>query len=267
MSQSRIRNKLRTKLLSNEKRCIYCASLPETIEHFPPVSLFDRRDRPSGLEFAACEACNHGTKAAEALAVFVSRIDKDERTAGFWGSQAGQNAIFTLEREAPGLRSQILQNPSISNYLAPSGEVEQQIEIRLSSEKAKNLLDAFSAKLGMALYREHIGEPLPLNGIVQTIWYTNAGLGRDLYEKLLRTFPIFATLKQGKKSYPNQFGYRYNTDGSRILAALVSFHGNFHVFFVASGEPETFELPYAFIGASETTGNVMHPGELLSRLT
>ena len=37
-------------------------------------------------------------------------------------------------------------------------------------------LATFAAKLGMALYREHIGEPLPLDGAVYSKPFLNAGL-------------------------------------------------------------------------------------------
>ncbi len=38
-------------------------------------------------------------------------------------------------------------------------------------------LDVFSAKLGMALYRELVGVSLPLDGAVYSTWFLNAGLG------------------------------------------------------------------------------------------
>ena len=44
--------------------CVYCGGTTpiETIEHIPPISMFDHRFRPEGLEFGACYACNHNRR-------------------------------------------------------------------------------------------------------------------------------------------------------------------------------------------------------------
>jgi len=47
----------------------------------------------------------------------------------------------------------------------------------------------------MALYRDHIGVPLPLQGIVHTMWFTNAGLTNDIANGMLRVLPGGADLR------------------------------------------------------------------------
>jgi hypothetical protein len=53
--------------------CIYCAQRSQTVEHMPPVIMFTRKQRPKGLEFASCEACNGGTKHADLVAAYIGR--------------------------------------------------------------------------------------------------------------------------------------------------------------------------------------------------
>jgi hypothetical protein len=50
-------------ILADAAGCIYCAgeNVATTIEHMPPISLFEGRQRPKGLEFPACQPCNNGT--------------------------------------------------------------------------------------------------------------------------------------------------------------------------------------------------------------
>jgi hypothetical protein len=36
--------------------------------------MFARRQRPNGVEFAACEECNSGTRTADAVAAMIARI-------------------------------------------------------------------------------------------------------------------------------------------------------------------------------------------------
>jgi len=72
--------------------------------------------------------------------------------------------------------------------------------IELDGPVTTALLRAFSAKLGMALYREHIGEPLPLGGQVFVQHYLNSGLQRQEAVATLRIMPSLGQLKQGKKN-------------------------------------------------------------------
>jgi methylthioribose-1-phosphate isomerase len=50
----------------------------------------------------------------------------------------------------------------------------------------------------MALYREHVGKPLPLDGAVFSMWFLNAGLAQRSAEEMLRFLPDSGTLRQGR---------------------------------------------------------------------
>src|SRR5262249_12835483 len=59
--------------------CIYCGGVNEatTIDHMPPITIFDQRRRPRGLEFSACQPCNSGGRIAEKIVGLVSRMYPD----------------------------------------------------------------------------------------------------------------------------------------------------------------------------------------------
>jgi hypothetical protein len=63
-------------MVANERRCIYCANAPTTVEHMPPISLFKKRARPQGMEFAACKECNQATRGADLVASFFARLSR-----------------------------------------------------------------------------------------------------------------------------------------------------------------------------------------------
>jgi len=141
------------------------------------------------------------------------------------------------------------------------GIIKPYIEIKADGPLAKAYLTVFAAKLGMALFREHIGHALPLTGGVHTFFFLNAGLSRETGDTMLSKLPIFHTIKQGGFVVPEQFAYRFNYDGKSIIAALAGFHSNLHIFTMATSDPAFFELPKGLPHA-----DFVRPGELVSRI-
>jgi hypothetical protein len=80
----------------------------------------------------------------------------------------------------------------------------------------------FGAKLAMALYREHVGTALPLDGAVWCQFALNAGMTQGHVEARLKILPLQETLKQGSKKVDDQFVY--NCDGRSTLGAVTQFH-------------------------------------------
>jgi hypothetical protein len=266
MGQAKLKSKSQQAILKSEARCIYCEEPASTIEHMPPRMLFLKRRRPSGLEFAACESCNHGTKGADAVAALFSRISPSDDD-GFWQSDEGIRLRHTVDRDAPGLLEEAFDASLMRPQWVrgPSGLLTQKVILQAGGPLVKAYLDVFAAKLAMALYREHVGTPLPGEGGVQTIWYLNHGLSEEHAHAHLSILPAAATLRQGTFIVPEQFAYRYNCDDKSIFAALIGLNKNLHVFVIASSTPETFGLPAAIPNA-ETAGNFMRPSQLLARL-
>ncbi|MBI1686028.1 hypothetical protein [Caulobacter hibisci] len=208
------------------------------------------------MEFAACADCNNGTSPADLAASFFARLSAFG-PFDHWSTYEARDRLNTLERMAPGVRSELFDNDRIERkwIKSPAGIIQERIQTSADGPLAEAYLKTFSAKLAMALYREHTGEPIPLDGRIEVKWYLNAGLAEHEAHALLSILPIGASLNQGTWSVPDQFAYRYNTDGRGIVAALVSFHSNLHIFAMASSDP-------AYEKLEKWNSHILRPGTL-----
>lgn len=241
MGEHQRKSRGRAEILKTEPRCIYCANRPTTIEHMPPISMFRDRDRVSGMEFASCQICNTGTRAADEIAVLMAHILPFGSTED-WQMATMQKMIRTIEQHVPGFHAEFLrpENTKDEWILGPKGIHRRVRIISADGPILKRHLAVFSAKMGMALYREHIGIALPCEGAVYSRHFLNAGLSLKSVEAMLNMMPLPGELKMGKRSSKSQFAYRYNTDQKSIVAALVGFHGNLHCLVIATSEPDTY---------------------------
>lgn len=230
--------------MSRDGECIYCGQPATHQEHMPPIGMFRKRDRASGMEFATCAACNNGTSAADLVASFMARIDPNA-TRGDWRFQEALAQRTMLMELAPGFLTELLSPARVEAVLVnTNGVLVRQAMVKADGPLAKAYLDVFSAKLGMAMYREHTNSRLADHGGVQAWWYLNFGLATKGAEQLLSIMPVTGRLAQGRKTSDGQFNYRYNTDNKSIVVALVSFHDNLHVSFAATSNPQFYNLPF-----------------------
>jgi hypothetical protein len=214
------------------------------------------------MEFACCDDCNQRTGVADLVASFFARLGQGYTTDTTLINEAVQRKRM-LAQLAPGFLEELFRPEKQSAVLSRDalGIIKPYIKFNADGPLAKAYLTVFSAKLGMALYREHVGEPLPLTGGVYTLFFMNAGLAKATGDAMLEKLPIFKTLNQGRVCVPDQFAYRYNCDAKSIVAALAGFHSNLHVFVVATSDPDFYnppkKIPYA---------DFVRPGELVSRI-
>lgn len=262
MGEARQKSRAKKAVLAGEPRCIYCPNPATTLEHMPPTAMFKDRLRLSGMEFASCEPCNVGTRAADAVASMLAHITPYSDPKD-WRVHVLPKFISTLRTVAPDFLKELQdQNNTRKTWRrAPTGLFYQAVEIEMDGPSYKRHLAVFTAKMGMALYREHVGIALPLTGAVFSTWYTNAGLLNDEAEAMLKILPIRGELRQGRKVSTEQFAYRYNCDNKSIFAALVGFHSNLHILVIATSDPET----YAKAATSPRTV-VLRPGMLSAHL-
>lgn len=267
MGEARARSRSRTAILASESRCIYCSApndgtVPMSLEHMPPISMFRTRDRPSGMEYASCEPCNVGTKAADTVVSFIARLSRNEVQNDWRLIEAGalRSGVDAL---APGLLAELFRPEKSKRkwVWTPSGLLRDHTEILADGPLVRSHMTVFAAKLGMALYREHIGKALPMEGVVYTTCFQNAGLLDKQARTMLSIMPAFGQLRQGRKTSSEQFDYRFNSDHKSILAALVSLHSNVHILIVATADP----LRYAHV-ANAPNMETLRPGQLVQRL-
>jgi len=237
----------------------------------PPVSIFRGRKRLSGLEFACCIECNGGTKAADAIAALMSFVSRPENEKS-WQAIEVQRLLSAADNLAPGFRTELLGDSSEAARwrYTRSGLLVRGYDANGSGPILKRHMDVFSAKLGMALYREHVGQALPLTGRVYSRWFLNGGLSDETANAILSILPVPETLRMGKQVATEQFAYRFNCDERSILAAMAGFHSNLHVLTFATSDPDTYGPVLTKMrdvhGLRGPWFDTMSPGELVQRL-
>lgn len=245
-------------VLETETRCIYCASPATTIEHMPPKTLFDNKYRPKGMEFAACAACNNGTRGADVVVSFFAHIDMDSGP-----DQSGdfERRLRDVRRYAPGVIEELNAPGKMEHiFLNRKGVLRPMVQVKADGPITKGYVRAFAAKFAMALYRQHIGVPLPLEGGIQIKTFNNVGVTEELLRNTVKLLPMRNKLSQGKIDTARQFSYVFQTDQKSIVAAFASLRGNAWIFATATSTPSAFGFPWPQ-GPAE---DYCQPGQLLS---
>ena len=124
--------------------CVYCGGTTpiETIEHIPPISMFDHRFRPEGLEFGACYACNHNSRLDDMALAVVSRSFPDP---------IGNALMEEARRHIAGL---VNNWPELSLEMLPS---PRQVQMAQTTDGVVGALDARGPLLNRAM--ERVGTP------------------------------------------------------------------------------------------------------------
>jgi hypothetical protein len=238
------KSRTRAAILSTEPRCIYCPGLPQTLEHMPSRGMLRGRQRPSGMEYAACISCNTGTRGSDTVAAVIARLHPDGGENS-WQAEEIRKLIPALDSYAPGVREEISRpGKARSEWLQRpgSGVLQRVVRVHADGSKLKAYLSVYGAKLAMALYREHVGIALPLDGAIWCQFSLNAGMTQENLNERVKILPTQETLRQGQKHVTDQFIYRYNTDGRSVVAAVAQFHRGLWFTIFASCDPKIIEL-------------------------
>ena len=138
-------------LVKREPRCVYCDAKPDSLEHMPPIWIFEARQRPKGLEFATCKRCNNGTRGVDLAVGFVARLRP------FYGEAAdplfkeAAAKLPALEKLVPGLRAEVFDtSPYEFGVMRRDGELHEMVRIQANGPILAGVLITFGAKLGMA---------------------------------------------------------------------------------------------------------------------
>jgi hypothetical protein len=203
-----------------------------------------------------------GTSGADVVASFFARMRSDGDAE--WQVPEILNLRASLERKAPGVAHELFREEKSKQVLRRSagGILLPSVEIHADGPLLRSYMAVFASKLGMALYREHVGQPLPLEGAVHSHWYLNLGPGKEAADAMLRMLPRGAVLQQGKFRVDEQFAYRFNCDNRTILAALARFHVGLYVFVIATAEPDLYLAQVPDV----PTAARARPGELIGMM-
>ena len=108
MGEAKRKSRAREEILATEPRCIYCPGPPQTLEHMPSRGMLRGKLRPSGMEYAACEVCNSGTRGSDAVAAVIARLHPDNSESS-WQAEEMRKLMSALDAYAPGVREELTQ--------------------------------------------------------------------------------------------------------------------------------------------------------------
>ena len=212
MGEAKEKRRAHAVILTAHPWCIYCGMKANTIEHMPPRAMFDKRQRPKGLEFPTCRDCNNGTSLSDMAASLLARAYPDARTPD------------DLKRLLGGARNNI---PGLIEEMVDAGAGL----LRVDGPILKKHINVFGAKLGLALHYEAHGSPVPRAGGVQPMFFTNvSALRGELPAAIIELLPTPRTLKQGKWEVGDQFKYSWAlTEEKRHSVFYATFRQSFAI--------------------------------------
>jgi hypothetical protein len=262
MGEAKARRRAHAAILEKFPWCIYCggANLADTIEHMPPIQMFYQRQRPKGLEFPACKKCNHGTRHSDLVASLMGRIYPDAGTDSAKEeikkilSAVGNNVPGLLQEMQIGRGGQKIARSQIPN-MPPGAAV-----LRANGPILERHMRIFGAKLGFALHYEAHRTPVPLEGGVQPMYFTNVNAARgELPMEIIELLPTAKTLQQGKKNVSAQFNYSWRvTEEGRHTVFYAVFNQAFAVAAVTALDRTEF------LSRNEERFPLVVPGEFKS---
>lgn len=226
--------------------CIYCggAAAATTIDHMPPRSMFDRKDRPAGLEFAACEPCNKGASLADLVCALLGRIYPDAQEPE--ALKEVTSYLRAVRNNVPGLLEEMAVPAAREKHeLGRLGlSRDQGGLLRIGGPIALRHLEVFGARLGMAMHFEQTGQILPPEGGVYVRIYANVEIAEGkIPEAVFDILPEPRTLAQGRKNVEQQFRYGVRaTDDEKMTMSYASFRLSFASLSFASTDLRALRL-------------------------
>ena len=244
--------------------CVYCGgTTPGTsVDHMPPIAIFDNRDRPKGMEYLACETCHNGSRALDQLASLLSRAYPDPHTP---------HAQHEAREHFRGIGNNF---PMLLREMKPSPEQEERArkarDTLPGSRGAlaigpvmRTLLMKFAGRVGLALHYELCRQIVPVSGGVFGQVYTNASLLDGKFpSNFLGMLGDPKTLRQGSKSVESQFSYASKAlEDLSMSAHMATFRMSFAVqAFVARDATDLPPPPE--LGDVDVTNRIFRPGFL-----
>jgi hypothetical protein len=256
MSEAKQKRRAHAKQLEQYPYCIYCGGtvLAEAIEYMPPIGMFRLRQRPNGLVFPACRACNNGTRISDQVASVLGRMYPD--APGEVHQTEVRRLLQGIKNNVPGLleemhltddeqqaaRRRLQRAPLGVGFLRANGPI------------VDRHMRQFAAKLGFALHFEIHKSPIPPSGGVQSLYFTNVNAALDeLPFDMLQYLPPHKTLRQGSKEVSDQFKYSMRvTEEGRHSVFYCIFNRAFATLSIAA--MDRAELPHEH--------PIVAPGEL-----
>ncbi|SDE22774.1 hypothetical protein [Kordiimonas lacus] len=244
--------------------CILCGGQnpTETTDHIPPKSIFFLKQRPRGLEFPACRACNQGSKLDDQVVGWFSRIYPDPEADA--ETKELNKLTKSVQRNVPGLLAELQATDSqlVTFRKGVPAQYADKHVLSADGPILNEIVGCFGAKMGIALHFEKTGRVVPVEGRAAVKWYTNyQAITGDIPTDALSLLGAPETLQMGKWEVSDQFQYSsaWLEDG-RLSLHYATFRRSFAILVaVFASNADLIE------GLVENSAGVFQPGWLIDR--
>jgi hypothetical protein len=213
--------------------CVYCGgSTPGTsIDHMPPMAVFDLKHRLKGMEYMACDKCHGGTRRLDQVAALYARLYST--TPSTQQTRDETAAVFkAVGNNIPEVLYEVRREYETTDVIARARRVLPDAQATLSAGPIahKHIL-AFGARAALALHFELTNEILPPAGGVFVRWMSNYSIVQNnIPNDFIEMLGEPKTLKQGSRNLANQFEYASRaTDTGKFSAHFATFRTSFAI--------------------------------------
>ena len=209
MGEAKAKRRVHASILKAHPCCIYCGGIhpADTIEHMPPIAMFDGKQRPKGLGFPPAR----NATTVRDFPTWSPRCWEeptpmhDPMSLGAYWNGVNKNVPGLLEEMQVDQVGQELAHHNLPPMPPRAGV------LRTNGPILRNYIGVFGAKLGLVLHYEAHRQPVPPAGGVQPMFFTNVSdlRGEKIPIDLINLLPAPRTLKQGKREVSEQFRYSW----------------------------------------------------------
>jgi hypothetical protein len=246
--------------------CVYCgmAAFGTSVDHMPPIAIFDNRERPKGMEYLACSDCHNGTRSLDLLAGLLSRIYPDSSSPQ--GRAEIASAFRGLRNNFPALFDELAADPEeMREALVKARAVFPNATGALAiGPRMHALLARFAARVGLALHYDLCRQVVPAAGAVLVRVFSNASLVDGVFPSdFAALLGDPRTLRQGSKSAEDQFSYASKAlDDLSISAHIATFRMSFAVQAFVARDATAMAPPEELGPDVDVTDRLFRPGFL-----
>ncbi|CAN7738709.1 hypothetical protein LJR234_006645 [Mesorhizobium amorphae] len=240
MGEAKRRETFSQRIRREQPFCIFCGgSTPsETVEHYPPRSIFDRKHRPQGMEFGACKECNEASREADLVVATFSRMMPDAPTAT---GRAEVKRLIDSALRIPGFAKEVYPEWNQLGVLKRYQEVAPRLPtwnfVRLDGPIVARAFTIFASKLALALHTTTTRRILPPGGAIAVQWYSNLdAYNGELPKDFIAMCGPSRTLRQGNFQVGDQFRVAsvVPDDSGYMSGHFASFRDSFGVLMFAT---------------------------------
>jgi hypothetical protein len=207
--------------------CIYCgdAGVAETIDHAPPISLFENRKRPDGLMFSSCRECNQRASVLDQTMAVFSRTLLERKEAV---SEELRKYVRQLRRNHPEIASAIgfPRTRSRKKRILAKNGLSSDLELLECKPPIPVIVSDSFARQIFALSFDFNHRYFTSESIVRVKYFTNISIANSQIREGINSFVggRVKSLEMGKFSVPDQFSYSVALlDEIDALAVVVAF--------------------------------------------